>query len=232
MTDNKPFDIDQIIADVKTVITNPAGYYQAMEKTGGFVNPLVFVAVMGAVSGLIVAILSLISSPVGMFAYGFLAIIILPIGAIIGSFISAGVLFVIWKLMGSEHSYETAYRCFAGSMAVYPITTLLAIIPYLGAIVGIAWGCYLMIEASVAVHSRERKTANIVFGVIAAVLVLINISTEIAARKAADRVEEFTDQAAEMTKMMEDYENLPPEEQGKQIGEFLKGLEQGMDKEP
>ncbi len=224
MTDNKPFDINQLIIDVQTVITNPAGYYRAMEKTGGFVNPLVFVAVMGAVSGLVAAILSIISSPVGMFAYGFFAIVAVPIGAVIGSFICAGVLFVIWKLMGSEHSYETAYRCFAGSMAVYPITMLLALIPYLGAIIGIAWGCYLMIEASVAVHSRERKTANIVFGVIAAVLVLINISTEIAARKVADRAEE-------MSKMMEDYQNLPAEEQGKQIGEFLKGLEQGMEKQ-
>lgn len=231
MTDNKPFDINQLIADVKTVITNPAGYYRAMEKTGGFANPLVFVAVMGAVSGLLVAILSIMSAPVGMFAYGFLAIILLPIGAVIGSFICAGVLFVIWKLMGSEHSYETAYRCFAGSMAVYPITTLLALIPYLGAIIGIAWGCYLMIEASVAVHGRERKTATIAFGVLAAVLVLFNISTEMAARKMADHAEEFADQAEEMSKMMEEYEKLPPEEQGKQIGEFLKGLEKGMEKE-
>jgi len=31
--------------------------------------------------------------------------------------------------------------------------------------------------------------------------------------------------------MFEDYQNLPPEEAGRKMGEFLKGIEQGMGKE-
>jgi uncharacterized membrane protein YdjX (TVP38/TMEM64 family) len=44
---------------------------------------------------------------------GFGAIIFMPIAVAIGSFIGAAILFVIWKLMGSQEDYETAYPlCF------------------------------------------------------------------------------------------------------------------------
>src|SRR5690606_10985619 len=221
MTEQSKFDINKVIADAKMVITNPAGYYQAMAKSGGYPEPLIFIVVMAVAMGIISAVLSLFSSPVGMMAAGFGAIIIMPIGAVIGSFIGAAILFVIWKLMGSEENYETAYRCLAAATAIYPIMALLAIIPYIGTIVGVVWGSYLMIEASVAVHGRERKTATIVFGVLALLLVFSNVSSEYAARKMADRMEE-------MVAQFKDFENLPPDEAGKKLGEFLKGMEEGM----
>lgn len=226
MSDNRPFDINKVIADAKSVITNPAGYFQAMPKSGGLVEPLIFIVVMAVAMGLISAVLSLFSSGTGgLLAWGFAAIIALPIGAVIGAFIGAAILFVIWKLMGSTESYETAFRCLAAGTAIYPVMAVLSIVPYIGTIVGIAWISWLMIEASVGVHGRERRTATLVFGILGVLLVISNVSSEYAARNLASKAEE-------MGAMFEDYQNLPPEEAGKRMGEFLKGMEQGMGQEP
>jgi hypothetical protein len=225
MSESTQFDINKVIADARLVLTNPSAYYQNMPKTGGFAEPLIFIVVMAVAMGVISAILSLFSSAgAGFLALGFGAIIILPISVVIGAFIGAAILFVIWKLMGSVESYETAFRCLAAATAIYPIMALLAIIPYLGTIIGIAWASYLLIEASVAVHGRERKTATIVFAIIGGLMIMSNVSSEYAARNLAV-------QAEKMGAMFEDYQNLPPEEAGRKMGEFLKGIEQGMGKE-
>nr|HPK53530.1 YIP1 family protein [Smithellaceae bacterium] len=125
------------------VITKPADFFKSMPKTGGFLEPLIFAVIMGLISGIIQAILSFVglgsagSYGAGM-AAGFGAIIFMPIAVAIGSFIGAAILFVIWKLMGSQEDYETAYRCGAYLMALAPITSLINVIPYAGAIISLA----------------------------------------------------------------------------------------------
>ena len=52
-------------------------------------------------------------------------IIFMPIAVAIGSFIGGAILFIIWKLMGSQEDYETAYRCGAYLMALAPITAII-----------------------------------------------------------------------------------------------------------
>ncbi|MFA5632898.1 MAG: YIP1 family protein [Porticoccaceae bacterium] len=221
MTDQNKFDIHSVINNAKAIITTPATYFQTMPKSGGFANPVIFVAVMAAAAGVIAAVLSLFGSSAGMIGAGLSAIILMPIFALIGTFIGAGILFVIWKLMGSPENYETAFRCLASMTAIYPVVALLSIIPYIGTIVGVVWATYLVIEASVAVHGRDRKTSQIVFGIIGVLLLISNVSSEYAARKAVDHLED-------MGSMMEEYSRLPPDEMGKKMGEFLKGMEEGM----
>ncbi|MAC33996.1 MAG: hypothetical protein CME40_00910 [Haliea sp.] len=221
MSDAARFDIGQVVEQAKSVITNPVGYFQTMPKSGGYANPVIFVAVMGAIMGLVSAVISLFGSPVGMLAAGLGAIIIMPIFAVIGAFIGAAILFVIWKLMGSEENYETAFRCQASIAAIYPITALLAIVPYLGTIIAIAWGAFLLIEASVSVHGRPRRTAQIVFGILAVLMIFSNIASERAARQMEARW-------AEAGKEFEGIEDMSPEEAGRKMGEFLKGLEEAQ----
>lgn len=221
MSDAARFDIGQVVEQAKSVITNPVGYFQTMPKSGGYANPVIFVAVMGAIMGLVSAVISLFGSPVGMLAAGLGAIIIMPIFAVIGAFIGAAILFVIWKLMGSEENYETAFRCQASIAAIYPITALLAIVPYLGTIIAIAWGAFLLIEASVSVHGRPRRTAQIVFGILAVLMIFSNIASERAARQMEARW-------AEAGKEFEGIEDMSPEEAGRKMGEFFKGLEEAQ----
>lgn len=226
MTESPPqsqgFDINHVISEAKRVLTSPVAFYQTMPKTGGFANPVIFVAVMAFASGVIAAILSLLGvGQLGGMAMGLSSIILMPIFAVIGSFIGAAILFVIWKLMGSPESYETAYRCLAFGTAIYPIITILSIIPYVASIIGVAWFSYLMIEASTHVHGRDRQKATIVFGILAVLLIISNISSERMARNMDARLNQLSQD-------IEGWQNLPPDEAGRRMGEFLKSMEEAM----
>jgi hypothetical protein len=122
-----------------------------------------------------------IQAVLGLFHFGMVgsvraalaSIIYMPIGALIFGFVGAAILFGIWKLMGSNESYETAYRCGAYASVTIPILTILGIIPYAGVLIGLAWMLFLLVTASVEVHKIAAKTAWMVFGIITAILALI-----------------------------------------------------------
>jgi len=150
---------------IKLVITDPAGFYKVMPKSGGFGPPLVFMVLISAVAGLIQIPMGLGEwSPAILSSAGLIFIITISIIMAILGFVGAAILFVTWRLMGSKESYETAYRCLAYSFAILPIAMFVFLIPYFGEILGNAWGIYLMIIASVEVHAISTKRAWTVFG--------------------------------------------------------------------
>jgi hypothetical protein len=156
------------------VITKPVEFFRGMAKTGGFVEPLIFMVATGVISGVIQAVLGLFHfGMVGSVRAALASIIYMPIGALIFGFVGAAILFGIWKLMGSNESYETAYRCGAYASVTIPILTILGIIPYAGVLIGLAWMLFLLVTASVEVHKIAAKTAWMVFGIITAILALI-----------------------------------------------------------
>ena len=184
--------LSMILETAKRVVFDPVGFYRSMPQNGGFVAPVIFVLVMAVVSGIIIALLSLAwGGPKAGMAMGGAAVIMLPIMAVIGSFIGALIMFVIWKLMGSEKNFETAYRCVAYAAAIMPFTTLLAFIPYLGSIAKVLWSFYLIYVASTEVHGIASKVAGIVFGVLAAVILLVNLSAERAMQQMALQVDQM-----------------------------------------
>jgi len=203
------------------VIKNPAGFFETMPVTGGFVDPIIFLAAMGIVAGVIQAILSIVGLGASVSFFMALSfIIIMPIFAVIFSFIGAGIFFVIWKLMGSGQSYEAAYRCIAYASAITPIMVLIGVIPYLGAIIGLLWMLYLMVIASEKVHKLASQKAWIVFGVIFGLFIILNINSQRMARNAQDQMEELNLQ-------MKSMENMTPEEASKVMGKLLKGVKAG-----
>jgi len=212
--------MNSIFEDVRKVITNPVDFYRGMTKTGGFGDPIIFLLVMAVVSAILLGFFSLfgVGSIGGAMAMGFGGIILLPIMFLIFSFIGAGTMFVIWKLMGSQGSFEISYRCVAYASAIYPITTLAGLIPYLGSIIGIAWWMYLMIIASIEVHQMVQKTTYMVFGIFGVFLIVTNLSSEMATRHMASKFENVGGS-------FEKLEDMSPEEAGEVVGKFLKGLE-------
>lgn len=213
------FNLSKVTDIAIKVITQPAEFYRGMPKSGGYAEPIVFLVVMAAASGLLFTVMSFFGiGMVGAMAVGIGSIIFIPIFALIGGFIGAAILFVVWKLTGSNEPYETAFRCVAYASAIYPITALAALIPYIGSVIGIAWGLSLMAIASIEVHGIEKNTAYIVFGILALVFILINISSERAARRMQASMEHFADQAEQL-------KDMTPEEAGKALGEFFKGFE-------
>jgi hypothetical protein len=127
-------------------------------------------------------------------------IIVVPIVVVIFSFIGAAIIFVIWKLMGSQKNYETSYRCWAYLMALAPIVAIISIIPYVGGIINIAIYVYFIVIASTQVHNISSQKAWLVFGIIGAVLVLIGISLEYKARSMAPTAEQYRKTAEEINR--------------------------------
>jgi hypothetical protein len=218
MDENMEKKVKGILNTAIKVITNPVGFYREMPKTGGFIEPLIFAVALGLVSGVLTAILSIFSlGSVTSFMMGLAYIILYPIMVAIGSFIGAAILFIIWKIMGSQEPYETAYRCMAYAMAISPITVLLQIIPFIGSILGLAWYLYLIVVSSTEVHKIAQKTALLVFGIIFILLAIGTTCGNLATRK--------------VQKSIERYEDMTPEEAGKAFGEFMKGLKEEAEKD-
>ncbi len=228
--EKKKFDLGTVVDDAKRIALDPGGFYRDMARSGGYAEPLIFIVVMGVIAGIVAAIGSILfgGMRIGM-GFGLAAIIALPIMAIIGSFIGAAIMFVIWKLMGSGESYHVAWRCVAYSFAVWPIMMLAQWIPYVSSFVAAALFYWLMYHATVQVHGITDNRAKYVIGGLAVLMLLMNLSSERSARIMDERMEQL---GSQMEGHLQNMENMSPEDAGKAVGEFLKGLEQATSDQP
>jgi len=184
------------------VVTAPADFFKSMPKTGGFIEPLVFAAIMAVIAGIIQALINIFGlsyAHVG-FVESLGMIIFVPVFAVIGSFIGAAIIYAIWKLMGSPQNYETSYRCAAYLMALAPIVAIISIIPYVGGIINMAIYVYYLVIASTQVHNISSQKAWRVFGIIGAIFALIGITAEYKARSMAPTAEQYRRTAEEINK--------------------------------
>jgi type VI protein secretion system component VasK len=128
----------------------------------------------------------------------------MPIAVAILSFIGAAIIFVIWKLIGSQENYETSYRCIAYLMALMPITAILSVIPYAGGIINMAIFIYYIVIASTQVHNIPSQKAWLVFGIIGIVLALFILRGEYTARNVSSQAEQWKKTSQEMQKQAEE----------------------------
>jgi len=209
------------------VVTKPAAFFKEMPKAGGFVEPLIFAAVMGVVAGIIYAVAGILG--IGYMSAGIgsslLMIIYMPIGAVIGGFIIAAIIFVIWKLMGSQENYETAYRCTAYLMSLTPIFAVLGLIPYAGGVINAAIYVYYIVIVSVQVHNLPSKKAWLVFGIIGLIFALLTVRAEYSARNMSSAAEQWRKAGEETAKAME----KSSREMQKQAEEIAKQLQKQAD---
>ncbi len=219
----KSLNLASIQKTAMSVLTSPSAFFREMPKAGGFVEPLIFMVVMGVIGGFIQTIFSLVGLHIasGM-AMGVASIILLPILIAIAGFIGASIVFVIWKLMGSQESYETAFRCMAYISALTPITSVLGLIPYLGSLISIALMTYFIVIASIEVHKIPSKKAWLVFGIIGAILIIMNISGQYSARKFSKEAVKIQKQMEETSKTMQ----KQAEQIQKQLEEMQKQTEE------
>lgn len=230
------FDLGTVLAQMQQIITDPTGFYRAMPREGGYSEPIIFALVMGAVSGAVFAVLSIVGLT-GAGVAGLAAIIWMPVAMFIGSFIGGAIMFVIWKLMGSPREFQAAYRCVAYSYGIMPVLTIVSIIPYIGTIVRIVWGLWLMLIASVEVHERTRQTALIVLGIIGVVLLVTGLSGERASRQLAatgqQSAAEFQRSLQSMQQLgVDEQGQIDPEKAGRALGDFMRGMQEAAEGTP
>ena len=226
MSEKAVFSFATVIEDAKKIITDPAGFYKSMSKTGGYGEPLIFAIVMAVITGLIIALYGMLSfssfNAITGGAVGFAAIIVMPIMAVLGCFIGGAIMYVIWKLAGSGENYEVAVRCVAYTFVIMPAIALVSFIPYLAGAAKTLWSMFLLYTASIEVHKLKQEITKIVFGVLAAIFVLWGVSAEHTARNISAKLEKMTKGSLQG---LENMGEMSPEEAGKAFGEFMKGLE-------
>lgn len=162
------------------ILTSPKDFFRKMPKRGGFIEPFIFVVVMGLIRSLIQAVAYFLGIKIAIvIQLGLLFIIIFPLAMAIFDFIAAIILFAIWKLLGSVQSYETAYRCVAYTSALTLIITPLSFIPLIGPLISTILVSIFYIIVSVEVHNIPSKKAWIVFAIIGAIQIIITIIRQI-----------------------------------------------------
>lgn len=164
------------------VLLRPGDFFAVMPRGGGYAQPLIFMVVMAVLTAIVDVVLSLLGLGGTSLPMALAGIIIAPLLVAILGFVGAAILFVIWKLMGSRETYETAYRCVAYAGAIMPFMGLLNAIPYLGIVLGLAWSTFILVIASTRVHQIAPKVAVVTFGTLAVILALGGISAQMAAQ--------------------------------------------------
>jgi hypothetical protein len=213
--------LSAIIKKALVILKNPILFYREMPKSGGYLEPVLFVTVMAVIVGLLMTVFSIFGLGImGGMALGINTILFTTVMSIISSFIGAVILYFIWKLMGSNESYETSYRCIAYASVVYPLVALLGSIPYLSSAVSVLFGTYLMIIASVEVHHIKQKTAYIVFCIIGIIGLLSNISNEMLVRETISQTDDFTEQFDGFSNKTGDTGYITPEGAGDSMGGY------------
>jgi len=181
------------------LMVKPVDFFRTMPKSGGFLDPLLYVVMAALLGVLLNAIESFVSHGVGIHDLGilFTQLVIVPLIAVILSFFFASIFFVLWSFIGSQENYQTSYRCLAYMQIVFPVTILLSILPYLG-LLGIGWWLYMMVIASKEVHKVPVRSALVIFGIIAAIPALVYYNSVSSILKTKQHLQEFTQELQKM----------------------------------
>jgi len=208
MEEKKAVTTKTLMQTAVRVITSPTTFFREMKKCGGFSGPFTFMVMMGVINGLVTAALGLFdmaSNPIfstGMtmvyiVLYPFAelshtpilstgmavaSIILYPLAYAVLGFAGAGLVYAVWKMMGSRESYETAYCCVAFLAAFMPITTLLLVIPYAGLVASVVLLTYLYVLISREVHGIKASKAWVVFGLVGLVLFFMGLGADMRAQ--------------------------------------------------
>src|SRR5687768_8741434 len=98
------------IAWAVALFKSPRSFFRGMEKQGGYLAPVLYLLSWSAVSGVIGFLVSLTrpAPAVGGRGVQIAAVFMGPLLVVLFGFLVAGVLFVIWHLMGSKEDYQAA----------------------------------------------------------------------------------------------------------------------------
>jgi hypothetical protein len=161
--------VQSFISTVQRVVLQPVDFYRGILRRGDFLNPLIFAIICYVVSAILGGLIALAFGNRGF--GGFIGnIVFAPIGAAIGLFIGAGILYLlVMVIVGSRNSgYEATFRVAAYTSVV----NLVSWIPLIGWIASL-YGIYLAIVGIREVHTTTTGKAALVVLIPVAVLLFI-----------------------------------------------------------
>jgi len=152
---------------------------------------MMFVIVMGLVSGIITSLVGTFLPPAGAAgnrAFVWLAVAVVPAVSFLGSFLGA---LIIWALVdgllsGKSSGYGLSYKLIAILAAFSPISAALAPIPKVGQILAIVlnvWATIVMIVGIIIVRKTSTVRTVVVCGFLFAFLFLLGVFARVAAQR-------------------------------------------------
>lgn len=171
--------VQSFIGAVRSIVTDPVGFFSGMARRGDYVNPLIFALICAEIYIIIGGLLGLLGALVGLgeigVAFGslFLGIVLAPIVGAIVLFVWAGVLHLLTVLIIKPRAtgFETTFRVWSYSLT--PV--LLAWIPILGPIISGIWSTVLAGLGLREGHSTSTGKAAAVVLIPVAVMTLLSI---------------------------------------------------------
>jgi len=174
--------LDIVIQKVKSVITDPKGFFQKLKKEKGVGDAFVFIALLSVISlvgGIIVNILmpqpqlegfEQLATPLGAGAIVIASVVGYFLGLAL-SFVWAGILHIWIMIWGGRAPYSKTYQ-----LAAYASTPsmLFGWIPFIGMFAGI-YALILLIMGTPKTHNISMKRSLWLYLVPVAVLILLGI---------------------------------------------------------
>jgi hypothetical protein len=166
---------------LKMLVTAPQEAFGRMRQTGDYVSPILWLAILGVVVGVLQFVVGMAFSGgsmlsmmpaemrdqmgpmAGMMAgsVGFGTIIMTPIMAIIGGFIWAGILHLCLMALSalgeSKAGFEGTFRVAAYSY----VASLPSFVPIIGGLVTLVWTIFLVVVGISTVHRTTQTKALI-----------------------------------------------------------------------
>lgn len=173
----------KLIAWTVLLFKSPRRFFSSMEKSGGYGTPVLFALFWFFTATLLELIISHLRPQPVQFGWAVELVWLLAGPALfLGmGFVAAAIFFVIWHLMGSQQNYQTAFRCWAFTTPLAVVSAILGIVPYLN-VLGLLFGIYLLVIASVETHGIAAKRSWKVWGSICAGLIVLLAASEVARR--------------------------------------------------
>jgi hypothetical protein len=195
-----PLNPSALLRDAVALFKSPRAFFRGLEKKGGYLRPVQTLAVWAVVSGVIGFLVGLLRPvPLGLVggrAAQALGVVLGPLAALAVGFLIAGLLFVIWHLMGSKEDYQTSFRVWAFIAPVGAVGALLGIVPFLP-LLTLAYLVYLLVVASQEVHGIPAARSWIVWGVLGALAaVFMAVALVVGAAAQSGRLSALTGPAA------------------------------------
>ena len=157
--------VEKFIATARALVTDPNGFFPRLRLTGGLQDPMIYLLIGLAISGLASAVYSYVTPSSMMGNYGAMAggglgmVIAYPLFGLVGSFIGGGLFHLVLSLLGGvKQPFEATYRVVAYVMGT---TSLFALVPICGGFVGAIYGLYLYIIGLANVHECDTGKAAI-----------------------------------------------------------------------
>jgi hypothetical protein len=144
----------------------------AAETDQGLTKSLWFVVVMSLLSAVLLSVVMIFSEGLpASLSDLIINLIALPVSSILMWLGFGTVIFIIWKIVGSEQSYFLSLRIVASFYALLPLWVLAQQIGSVAQIAIVAWLAILLLLASEQIHRIARWKAVLVIGVLVAITI-------------------------------------------------------------